>query len=799
MLHPKNYVLRSDVTLSPPHKGILVCYLHDDPTPLRLTLDEWTVIQALIKGHNPDLAFAQLLRSSSKSNISKPAYSSIEAFAEYFIQSGLLEIVSEQYHRQVSSPISSPNSYGLVVLTMPAIRNTIFAPLASSLWSIQRFLFLPALLVFFLLLTHTLSISRLADPLGTFPAWHADSGLAILSKLVTSLLAINLSSSLITLVFYSHCNKGSRSLYITLMYGFIPRFKVKPYWGARDPSPPARLDQLLLMAQPILIRVYLINILLFSKLVSLPMTRSHQNDPSHLASVADAIIWAALLSLVELSLPVFNSPGYRILTTFTQLSPAFLNRSILACVRSFQYRTSYIISSITGKPSSYLSSHPGKVLTPQAFLMGSLSALFIVLKFTIVGVFIIPPLSQSFNSLLGFATDPIVLTALLLLFATFLYGSFRRVRVYLLGTKPVPSQSDHHSLNARSNLSSRTRSRHTSFIWALIALLISVVPVNRTVTASLTVNSERSLTIRANQDVDIENIYIQGPSRKIIAAGTPLLQLKSVDLDLQKNATDSQQQTLQASLSDARSTLHSSLQSLRALELQLSATGLSQKIKQSQSDTYRILADSGVVSRTQANERQIEYLSGSDHEQDLRKQQVTLISQIKATRDQISALTNQLLLLSDRSRQIDQQITELLVRMPFDGVLHTSTTDLLNARFQAGEPIVKVSAGSVNLVDVLVADYDRKLVNLGQDASVRLYSLPNTPFSGKVDSIQATAEQVNDQSYFRTTLKLNDYLQPKLIDSSGIARINTGTVPLIVQLTSGLSRFVLVDLWSWLP
>ena len=141
----------------------------------------------------------------------------------------------------------------------------------------------------------------------------------------------------------------------------------------------------------------------------------------------------------------------------------------------------------------------------------------------------------------------------------------------------------------------------------------------------------------------------------------------------------------------------------------------------------------------------------------------------------------------------------LLIHMPFDGLITSTTSGLMGSFFAKGDTLLELREGSLQVVNVLVPDHDRALIQVNQEAAVRLYANPNQSLTARVQSIRPSSELIDEKVYFQVSLRLEEPLSPNLLQSSGAARIKSGSSNLFLLMLSSIGRFVRVDIWSWMP
>ena len=91
------------------------------------------------------------------------------------------------------------------------------------------------------------------------------------------------------------------------------------------------------------------------------------------------------------------------------------------------------------------------------------------------------------------------------------------------------------------------------------------------------------------------------------------------------------------------------------------------------------------------------------------------------------------------------------------------------------------------------------MIGAGAAVKAKLWAYPGASFSGEVTDIAPNAEQGEYGRIVRIQVALDesdDRLKPGL---TGNAKIRAGWQPVFIVFSRALVRFVMVEIWSWIP
>ena len=632
-----------------------------------------------------------------------------------------------------------------------------------------------------------------------------DSNFDVLIAVLIGLLSVNLVSTFTTWLAQSVTRTGDGRIVLRFLFGFIPRLGVNPYSG-----PALRQRQwtaesshaFLCIAQPLLVRLTLSAILI----VLLASGRLHGGlAGSQLYSLANVVLQISLISFLILALPFRMSPGYRLMILLTDLPPSTLGRSVSHLYLVFTLLSNWIKnrdqeSEVALKATLSSKRDVGLVLFALVFFG------LVVAKLIIIVYFVIPRLASGLPAILGGASEYIFAIILFALLWRFLRITIvpkltpLKSKTLIRSRRQIEDAQDY--LDSSQSLSPPNR-YFTRFkknrVLLLLAGAILVVPIDRTITGSVVVSSERDLTVRAPDDVSLVAVFQKGPSSEIIGVGTPLAELQSAQLERDLFQISSDIVDLKKSIDGLEEDLKANQKVLLEVKKSLDSYKKAGKIIKDQLIEIQQLSVIGAVSKQAAQELLLQSYELQEEERLKIQKQMELEADLQETGINIKAAKQSLAQSLEWQRSLLSKKKDLMIVMPFDGLITSTTSGLMGSFFAKGDMLLELREGSLQVVNVLVPDHDRALIQVNQEAAVRLYANPNQSLTARVQSIRPSSELIDEKVYFQVSLRLEEPLSPNLLQSSGAARIKSGSSNLFLLMLSSIGRFVRVDMWSWMP
>ena len=632
-----------------------------------------------------------------------------------------------------------------------------------------------------------------------------DNNFDVLIAVLIGLLSVNLVSTFTTWLAQSVTRTGDGRIVLRFLFGFIPRLGVNPYSG-----PALRQRQwtaesshaFLCIAQPLLVRLTLSAILI----VLLASGRLHGGlAGSQLYSLANVVLQISLISFLILALPFRMSPGYRLMILLTDLPPSTLGRSVSHLYLVLTLLSNWIKnrdqeSEVALKATLSSKRDVGLVLFALVFFS------LVVAKLIIIVYFVIPRLASGLPAILGGASEYIFAIILFALLWRFLRITIvpkltpLKSKTLIRSRRQIEDAQDYldssQSLSPPNRYFTRLKKNR---VLLLLAGAILVVPIDRTITGSVVVSSERDLTVRAPDDVSLVAVFQKGPSSEIIGVGTPLAELQSAQLERDLFQISSDLVDLKKSLDGLEENLKANQKVLLEVKKSLDSYKKAGKIIKDQLIEIQQLSVIGAVSKQAAQELLLQSYELQEEERLKIQKQMELEADLQETGIKIKAAEQSLAQSLEWQRSLLSKKKDLMIVMPFDGLITSTTSGLMGSFFAKGDTLLELREGSLQVVNVLVPDHDRALIQVNQEAAVRLYANPNQSLTARVQSIRPSSELIDEKVYFQVSLRLEEPLSPNLLQSSGAARIKSGSSNLFLLMLSSIGRFVRVDIWSWMP
>ncbi len=680
-------------------------------------------------------------------------------------------------------------------------------------------------------------------PLAVLLAGRSDP-LTGLSRLLIMLIVINFISVFISILLSYSLHIDNQKLYLRLKWGFLPRL-AKEQNSKELKSKATKLEELILVAQPLLVRLYLVILSILYLYVYTPIP---DTSPYSQLNILVAIIQGALASMIILLIPVRNTPGRRLLEFFGVMPKNYLKISVKRTLTT----VSALFKGQFGKISLSRSDYNSLL-----FLIALLIAFSI--KMLILYNVLIPNISAEVPQFAGHWTALIVRIALTVLLIRFLYLTFftklissraslgsteSSVRAkptsYSLGSsdEPLTNQASGAAKSFLHSLHFGITSFFTSkFFLTFILIVIFLFPFRASVTGSANVTEGEALDIRSTETASVSQILQPGPSSNILEKGSKILELSSSTLNSLRSQQLQELAKLQSEIRTSKTLIRSietgsiQLEGQNRNEELLSAAAMVEKnkakiaslqnqikIQDEQISKLRSLTASGAISEFQLQNALSSQAALSGElaavMSDLRSSEASLVvagrnqtidqdvnaeERLSKAMDELAAAESSLEASKIALEALDTRLERLTLSMPFDGVISSNTKALLGRTVTPGETIVTVKAQPLTQTIALIPEYDRARVSVGLPCDLRLYSVWDQEFSGAVASISPTTVELEGLQYVELQIQLEDSLPTNFIGSKGYAKIQVGYTCILLNLLAPITRFINVDLWSFLP
>ncbi len=708
-------------------------------------------------------------------------------------------LVSQQQH-------SNP---GLLLFSIQGSRFENFLQgFTASIIAVQRKILLPVLSTYILLV-----FQFFFSPNSPWRDLFLDSqSVAVTYRLTISLLFVNFLGVTASLLSTYALGGNSNGLRLRFLWGFIPRFS----WSLNSKlikENSSQQNYLLYVAQPLIVRIYLMIAIIFAFYLRLP---NIQMGYFELYPSLITIFYASFGSLIILLLPFRDSPGKRILAEIELMPKNYLRLSFQRTKKLFE---SLIVGNLD------------KSLFQRDLVLsyGFIFTLFglVALKISLLASILIPSLLNDLPNAFGPQYRAFFNIVLLILVFNFVNKKFFA------------------KLWRQSELKSKDQIVQWLYVkgkqWPkktyLLLACILFFPYPSTAVGTFELSSNQSVQIRASHPSSVVYIATSTPESKLIKKGTKILQLSSQILEADIEATQQAIHAFQKQISEVKiergiltkgsNLLRQDLSKINISKIQSESEKLVRAIADHElkleivKDSYKTalaLYQDGAMSRTQLKTIELDL-------RDLESQLNLIIyeSKINAqeliaaqTQDQIDSqvsIEEQLMSLDSRLKFLELDLSlerskleklaleqqQLSVLMPFDGFIKTDTRGLQYSSYLKGEEIVQLVQVPMNLLEAKLPEYMRSSLQINQSATSRFYSSPFTTFTAKIVSINPSAINDNGISYASVILESDDVPNKMSLGSNGTIKIFNGITCLLASILKPVFRFVLVDIWSWLP
>jgi multidrug resistance efflux pump len=160
--------------------------------------------------------------------------------------------------------------------------------------------------------------------------------------------------------------------------------------------------------------------------------------------------------------------------------------------------------------------------------------------------------------------------------------------------------------------------------------------------------------------------------------------------------------------------------------------------------------------------------------------------------------------IARQQAELDYNLVSLAntaVKAPIAGrILSGSLRYAVGDYLDRGKQVASVEDTTQLLVEVRISENEIGEIAVGNKAYARPWGMPNQVYSGVVREIAPSAERnAENDKVVRVVMVIDQpdgRLRPEM---TGYAKISAATYPAIVAFTGPIVRFVMVEVWSWLP
>ncbi len=140
------------------------------------------------------------------------------------------------------------------------------------------------------------------------------------------------------------------------------------------------------------------------------------------------------------------------------------------------------------------------------------------------------------------------------------------------------------------------------------------------------------------------------------------------------------------------------------------------------------------------------------------------------------------------------------IRAPVGGQVVSSLQEVpLGAYLTTGGLFAELEDNRVVIAEVEVPETTISEVSVGAPAELRLWSDPETPIEGTVRSVAPRAEERDFGWIIRVQVEVPNPDGRLAANMTGFAKISAAERPAWQAFSRAIERFVVIELWSWLP
>ncbi|MBS0445531.1 MAG: efflux RND transporter periplasmic adaptor subunit [Proteobacteria bacterium] len=190
-----------------------------------------------------------------------------------------------------------------------------------------------------------------------------------------------------------------------------------------------------------------------------------------------------------------------------------------------------------------------------------------------------------------------------------------------------------------------------------------------------------------------------------------------------------------------------------------------------------------------------------DVQQVVQKEAELALVKAPVTADQIAAAEAKLRSLREQRATYEAKVERTTLKMPFDGnILTLHLQDKINSYLEKGMPFASLEYTGTVTAQIEIAESDIHFVKIGQVVRARPVSfVDDKDFIGKVTVIDrnVTVKPTGNVVMVLATIDNREGLLKT--GMAGQAKIEAVKMPVWKAFTLAIVRFVVINVWSWLP
>lgn len=147
-----------------------------------------------------------------------------------------------------------------------------------------------------------------------------------------------------------------------------------------------------------------------------------------------------------------------------------------------------------------------------------------------------------------------------------------------------------------------------------------------------------------------------------------------------------------------------------------------------------------------------------------------------------------------------QELAYTRIVAPIDGRVVSSELQFARGHYLArGDQLATIADTGELLADIRIPESSIADIEVEADASLKPWAYPASSFDGRVRAIAPAAEEGAYGKVVRVQVVIEDPGNALKTGMTGNAKVDAGWSIVIVVFTRAISRFLFVELWSWIP
>lgn len=641
-------------------------------------------------------------------------------------------------------------------------------------------------------------------------------------KILVNMMSINIISRLIQGIVCTALGGTVKEFALQLRFGILPRFQ-NDRRGYRQLS---RRGQLWTIASPLLARLF------FFVIGTFIWYCTHGTGTS-LPLMGLFFAQAGLFGFLILILPIWGE-GYRFFVLLFKLPPQLLQRALQTFMFTIQGRS---------LPTTISSGQRWSLLLYALVIISFWFYLMTKVVFSTAKGLVL-----SYPDIFGRSTRFIFIGAIA---SMALYWTSRKwSKMTQKGKNPNPSPVVDREVNvpekAHLHIAKKTRSKTNHLVKILLLVGLGIVlflPYPYKPGGPIQLMPPAQAKIQAPISGKITKVFFEGGNGKLIKSGTVIATMESTDLNNsiltlqqqvneQQAVLEKQQDKVNQLLNTpskqevevAKKELEVAKQEVEVSKRQLEVAMTKAQFSARQAARFEGLYKQGAYSLQLLEEAQKQAETdriNTDAMRDIiaRKQkdvekseadlQVVLSGappdEIEAARRDVKAARANLNRVQQQLKYANEQLKTTKLLMPIDGHLTTSYLgQKLGTYLKEGDTFALAENDRNFIGQISIPEDNIGEFAVGNQVEIKLLAYPDKPIWGKIVSIEPIATDEPSQpatQVVKVNVEIANSDSQRVLKTgmSGYAKVNGGTKPVIVAFTRPITRFIQVEVWSWLP